>query len=133
MNAVTPICCRVDAPEAEAAFQSFKEVICGGRSSQRYALLSHHTGSGPRCLLDSSGRCLDADTPWAMTRAMLGPLFRFDETLEWVALFPMDNWRKRCDDALAASLAESAVSWSQLLATQLAGELPSLPRLIISR
>lgn len=132
MNAIAPILCRVDDPEAETAFHSFTETICDG-GSRRYALLSHHGDFGPRCLLENSGRCLAADTPWAMTRAMFEPLFRFDDTLEWIALFPVDNWRQRCDAALADSLAEGTTSWSRLLASQLASELPSLPRLIISR
>lgn len=132
MNEIAPILCRLDDPEAETAFHSFTKTICGG-GSRRYALLSYHGEFGPRCLLESSGRCLEVNTPWAMTRAMLEPLVRFDETLEWIALFPVDNWRQRCDAALAESLAEGTTPWSRLLAIQLASELPSLPRLIISR
>lgn len=126
-----PFLCRLDDPDAELAFRAFTDAICAG-ATRRYAILSHHAGLGPRCLLDSCGRCLAADTPWHMARAMVEPLFRFDDSLEWVAFFPVDNWKQRCDSALEASF-DGGESWARRLAHELADELATLPRLVISR
>lgn len=126
-----PFLCRLDDPAADAAFRAFTAAICGG-GSRRYAILSHHSGLGPRCLLDGCGRCLAADTPWQMARAMIEPLLRFDDTVAWVALFPADDWKQRCDLALGASF-DGGEPWARRLAQELAEELPTLPRLIVSR
>lgn len=131
MSTHAPILCRLDDPEADAAFRAFTDAVCNG-GSRRYAILSQHAGLGPRCLLESSGRCLAADTPWRMARAMIEPLLRFDDTVEWVALFPIDDWKQRCDAALEASFA-AGESWTRRLAQELADELPTLPRLVVSR
>jgi hypothetical protein len=131
MNIVKPIRCQLNDPDAEVAFRSFAETICDG-GSQRYAILSHHAGYGPRCLLESSGRCLAATTPWRMARAMVEPLFQFDDTLEWVALFPIEDWQQRCDAALQASF-DGGPPWARRLAEELLSELDGLPRLIIAR
>lgn len=123
--------CRFDHDTAEAAFRAFTGAVCQG-GSRRHAILVHHAGLGPRCLLDNSGRCLAADTPWPMARAMVEPLFRFDDSVEWVALFPMDDWKQRCDRALEASF-EDGTPWSRRLAEELAAELADRPRLVIRR
>lgn len=126
-----PILCRLDDSDADAAFRTFAEAVCDG-GSRRYAVLSQHTGLGPRCLLDSCGRCLAADTPWHRTHSMIAPLFRFDDTVEWVVLFPVDDWKQRCDQALEASFT-GGESWARRLALELAGELGNQPHLIIRR
>ena len=121
----------LDDPQAAATFRRFTHAICGESGHGRHAVLVHGL-DGPRCLLQNSGRCLDADTPWAMTREVLSPLFRFDDRVEWVAMFPMDDWQMRLDAVLAASFSESR-PWSQRLAEDLLAELPGLSHLIISR
>lgn len=120
-------------PEADATFRRFTTAICGETGHGRHAMLSFGT-DGPRCLLQNSGRCLDADTPWRMTRDVLSPMLTFDETIQWVALFPMDDWQMRCDAALQASFTDPELrSWSRLLADELLAELPTVSHLIVSR
>jgi hypothetical protein len=131
MAPIDALTCGLDDPDAESTFRQFTDRICRG-ASQRYAMLSYHAVDGARCLLETSGRCLAADTPWRMARLMVEPLFRFDPSVEWVALFPVENWSRRCDDALRASFS-AGVSWARLLARELAAELESKPRLIICR
>ncbi|MGE5545862.1 MAG: hypothetical protein ACM33T_03115 [Solirubrobacterales bacterium] len=132
MTPVAPFECRLDDPGADAAFRAFVEALCGESASRRYAILAHHAGTGPRCLLESSGRCLPADTPWRMARAMVEPLLRFDDTVEWVALFPIDDWKARGDRAMADAMA-AGESWTRRLSRELADELPRVPRLIVRR
>ncbi len=122
---------RLDDPEADATYRRFTTLICGETGHGRHAVLVH-SPEGPRCLLQNSGRCLDADTPWRMTREVLAPVFMFDDQVEWVALFPMDDWQMRCDAALEASFS-GTMSWSHLLAGELLAELPSTTHLIVSR
>jgi hypothetical protein len=118
---------------AEDTFRRFTAAICGETGHGRHAVLTYGA-DGPRCLLQNSGRCLDAGTPWRMTREVLNPVFMFDDRVEWVAMFPMDDWQMRCDAALAASFAdERGRSWSRLLADELLDELPTVSHLIVSR
>ena len=123
--------CTLDDPGAETVFRRFTAAICGETGHGRHAVLVHGA-DGPRCLLQNSGRCLAADTPWRMTRAVLDPVFRFDDRVEWVALFPMDDWPMRCDAALQASFGGSR-PWSRLLAEALLDELPGVPHLLVGR
>ncbi|TAN71753.1 MAG: hypothetical protein EPN20_04380 [Magnetospirillum sp.] len=123
--------CTLNDPQAEAAFRRFTAAICGETGHGRHAVLILDA-AGPRCLLQNSGRCLDADTPWRMTREVLEPVFRFDPAVEWVALFPMDDWQMRCDAALEASFGDSR-SWSRRLAEDLLAELPGVSRLVVRR
>ena len=122
--------CSLDDTAAEDAYLAFRETVCGGKS-RRYAML-YYGSDGVRCKLENSGRCLDADTPWRMVRFLVEPMFRFDPGMEWVALFPAENWRQRCDAALNASL-ETGRSWTRILADRLADELDEIPRLVITR
>ncbi|ARJ67190.1 hypothetical protein WV31_16705 [Magnetospirillum sp. ME-1] len=120
-------------PQAEATFRRFTQAICGETGHGRHAVLSYGA-DGPRCLLQNSGRCLDADTPWRMTRDVLFPVLSFDDGVEWVALFPMDDWQMRMDAALESSFTDAqGRSWSRLLADQLLAELPTVTHLMVSR
>lgn len=120
-------------PQAESTFRRFTAAICGETGHGRHAVLTYGA-EGPRCLLQNSGRCLDADTPWRMTREVLFPVLMFDEAIEWVALFPMDDWQMRLDAALEASFTDpQSRSWSRLLADELLAELPGVTHLIVSR
>ncbi|MBI3444207.1 MAG: hypothetical protein HY055_02290 [Magnetospirillum sp.] len=123
--------CSLDDPAAEATFRRFATAICGESGHGRHAVLVKGA-DGPRCLLQNSGRCLEAHTPWSMTREVLSPVFRFDEKVEWVALFPTDDWQMRLDAALAASFTDPR-PWSRLLAEDLLAELPGVTHLIVSR
>ena len=123
--------CTLDDPQAEVTFRRFTAALCGETGHGRHAVLVHGA-DGPRCLLQNSGRCLNADTPWAMTREVVLPLFRFDPAVEWVALFPMEDWQMRIDAALGASFTDSR-PWSLVLAGELLAELPGVTRLIIRR
>ena len=123
--------CTLDDPGAESVFRRFTALLCGETGHGRHAMLVHGS-DGPRCLLQNSGRCLNADTPWAMTREVVLPLFRFDPEVEWVALFPMEDWQMRLDAALQASF-HDARPWSKVLAEELLAELPDVSRLIIRR
>ncbi len=123
--------CTLDDPLAEAVFSRFARTICGDAGHGRHAILVQ-AGEGPRCLLQNSGRCIESDTPWRMTREVLEPVFRFDETVEWVALFAIDDWQMRLDAALQASFSDSR-PWSKLLAEELLAELPTTTRLVVSR
>ena len=131
MRAAEEFRCTLDDPLADATFRRFTATICGETGHGRHAVLVHDA-DGPRSLLQNSGRCLDVGTPWRMTREVLEPLFRFDDTVDWVALFPMDDWQMRCDAALQASFGGGR-SWSRLLAEELLAELPGVPRLIVHR
>ncbi len=131
MTAPEEFRCTLDDPQAAAIFRRFAIAICGETGHGRHAVLVHDA-DGPRCLLQNSGRCLHADTPWRMTREVVEPLFRFDDGVEWVALFPVDDWRMRCDAALQASFG-ATWSWSRRLAEELLAELPGVPRLVIRR
>ncbi|KIL97044.1 hypothetical protein CCC_00105 [Paramagnetospirillum magnetotacticum MS-1] len=122
---------RLDDPGAEAIFRRFTAAICGESGHGRHAVLVFGAEE-PRLILQNSGRCLDADTPWRMTREVLAPVFLFDDQVEWVALFPMEDWQMRCDAALGASFTDTR-SWSRLLAEELAAELPIVTHLIVSR
>jgi hypothetical protein len=120
-------------PEADATFRRFATAICGDTGHGRHAVLTYGA-DGPRCLLQNSGRCLDADTPWRMTREVLYPVLTFDDGIEWVALFPLDDWQMRCDAALQSSFTDGqGRSWSRLLADELLAELPGVTHLIVSR
>lgn len=121
----------LDGATAEATFRRFTAAICGETGHGRHAVLVQ-SAEGPRLLLQNSGRCLDADTPWRMTHEVLAPVFLFDDQVEWVALFPMDDWQMRCDAALQASFTDTR-SWSRLLAEELLAELAGVPHLIVSR
>jgi hypothetical protein len=121
----------MDDPEADATFRRFTTAICGETGHGRHAVLIH-SGEGPRCMLQNSGRCLDADTPWRMTREVLAPVFLFDDQVEWVALFPMDDWQMRLDAALEASFTADR-PWARLLAEELLAELPGTTHLIVTR
>ncbi len=123
--------CTLDDPQAEATFRRFTTAICGETGHGRHAVLTYGA-DGPRCLLQNSGRCLDAGTPWRMTREVLFPVLMFDDGIEWIAMFPMDDWQMRCDAALQASFNDTR-SWSRLLADELLAELPTVPHLIVSR
>jgi len=127
MNVIT---CRIEDAGAEDSYNAFRDALCGGHA-RRYAML-YRGGDGVRCKLENSGRCLDPDTPWKMLRFMIDPLFRFDDKTEWVALFPVENWKQRCDAALQASL-ENGRPWGHILADTLAEEMAALPRLVIIR
>ncbi|EME70049.1 hypothetical protein H261_10219 [Paramagnetospirillum caucaseum] len=119
--------------DADSTFRRFTAAICGETGHGRHAVLTYGA-DGPRCLLQNSGRCLDADTPWRMTRDVLFPVLTFDDGIEWVALFPMDDWQMRCDAALQSSFTdERGRSWSRLLADELLTELPGVSHLIVSR
>lgn len=123
----------LDDPEAEDTFRRFTQAICGETGHGRHAVLTYGA-DGPRCLLQNSGRCLDAGTPWRMTREVLFPVLTFDDGIEWIAMFPMDDWQMRCDAALEASFTDQhGRSWSRLLADQLLAELPGVTHLIVSR
>lgn len=122
--------CSVSQPDAERLFVGFRDAVCQGKS-RRYALLCKGS-DGIRCKLQNSGRCLDPDTPWAMVKLVVEPLFRFDDGMEWVAMFPVENWKQRCDQAVAASL-HSGRAWVEELTDGLAAELPSRPRLLMVR
>ncbi|BAE49680.1 hypothetical protein [Paramagnetospirillum magneticum] len=121
----------LDDAAADSTFRRFTAAICGETGHGRHAVLVQ-SAEGPRLLLQNSGRCLDADTPWRMTREVLAPVFLFDDQVEWVALFPMDDWQMRCDAALEASFTADK-PWSRLLAEELLAELPGVPHLIVSR
>lgn len=123
--------CTLDDPEAEATFRRFTTLICGEAGHARHAVLAVGP-DGPRCLLQNSGRCIDAGTPWWMARETYGPMLRFDDTVEWVAMFPLDDWQMRCDAALSASL-DKDLAWSRLLAEELLAELPKVDHLILTR
>ncbi|WP_173983730.1 hypothetical protein [Magnetospirillum sp. SS-4] len=131
MAKAEPYHCTLDAPESEDVFRRFVDSICGEAGHARHAALAVGP-EGPRCLLQNSGRCIDTGTPWRMARDTYGPLLRFDDAVEWVALFPLDDWQMRCDAALSASL-DGGASWSRLLAEELLAELPLVPHLIIRR
>lgn len=122
--------CGLDDAAAENSYLVFRDSICAGKS-RRYGML-YRGSDGVRCKLENSGRCLDADTPWRMVKFLVEPLFRFDPGMEWVALFPADNWRQHCDAALNASL-DNGRSWTRILADRLATELDGMPRLLITR
>ena len=120
-------------PEADSTFRRFTNAICGETGHGRHAVLIQGS-EGPRCLLQNSGRCLDADTPWRMTREVLFPVLTFDDGIEWIAMFPMDDWQMRCDAALESSFTDQhGRSWSRLLADELLAELPGVSHLIVSR
>ncbi|MDO8605426.1 MAG: hypothetical protein Q7R40_02710 [Phaeospirillum sp.] len=123
--------CTLDGSDSAAAFRRFAETICGDSGHGRHAVLVQGA-DGPRCLLQNSGRCIESSTPWAMTREVVEPVFRFDDGVEWVALFPIDDWQMRLDAALQASFNDSR-PWSRLLAEELLAELPGVTRLVISR
>lgn len=123
--------CTLDDTAAEAEFRRFAVSICGESGHGRHAILVQG-GDGPRVLLQNSGRCIEADTPWRMTREVLEPVFRFDDAVEWVAMIPMDDWQMRLDAALQSSFTDSR-PWSRLLAEELLAELPATTRLVISR
>ncbi len=123
--------CTLDDPEAEATFRRFTDLICGEAGHARHAVLTVGP-EGPRCLLQNSGRCIDSGTPWRMARETYGPMLRFDDSVERVVLFPMEDWQMRCDAALKASF-DAGKSWSLLLAEELLAELPAVPHLIVTR
>ncbi|CAA7626729.1 conserved hypothetical protein [Candidatus Terasakiella magnetica] len=123
--------CALNDPAAEATFRSFTAAILGEAGHGRHAVLVK-SPDGPRCLLQNSGRCLSADTPWRMTRDVVEPVFRFDDSVEWVALFPIDDWQMRMDAALQASFTSDR-PWARMLADELLAELDSVQRLIITR
>ena len=123
----------LNEPDADSTFRRFTNAICGETGHGRHAVLTYGA-EGPRCLLQNSGRCLDADTPWRMTREVLFPVLTFDDGIEWIAMFPMDDWQMRCDAALESSFTdEGGRSWSRLLADELLAELPGVSHLIVSR
>jgi hypothetical protein len=123
--------CTMDDPQAGLVFRRFAETICGDAGHGRHAILVHGA-EGVRVLLQNSGRCIESSTPWHMTREVLEPVFRFDDKVEWVALFPIDDWQMRLDGALQASFTDPR-PWSRLLAEELLAELPGTTRLIVSR
>ncbi|RAU22758.1 hypothetical protein CU669_05045 [Paramagnetospirillum kuznetsovii] len=123
--------CALNDPLAEAVFRRFARTICGEAGHGRHAILVQST-EGPRCLLQNSGRCIEADTPWRMTREVLEPVFRFDEAVQWVALIPVDDWQMRLDAALQASFTDPR-PWSKTLAEDMLAELPGVTRLVVSR
>lgn len=120
----------LDAVDAETLFERFRDGVCAGKS-RRYAMLVKGA-DGVRCKLQNSGRCLDPDTPWRMVRFVAEPLFRFDPATEWVAIFPVDNWKAACDAAVAESL-RSGRDWTVELSDTLANGWGGRPRLMITR
>ncbi len=122
--------CALTAADAEATFERFRDAVCAGKT-RRYALLCK-AAPGIRCKLQNSGRCLDPDTPWHMVRLVVAPMFRFDPSVEWVALFPVEDWKRRCEAAVAAAI-ESGRDWTVELSEGLAAGLEDRARLVLTR